>query len=471
MKFQVKWRELVLSKQTSSILAIIIILLGLSLRLYQLGEIPSPGETADEYAWIFMGSSLIQNQVPVGWSYFPYPQVDNTIIAGHYFPIVSPFMDHPPLFSLLPGTIQTLSGNTWQNPISLGMLRLPMVLLSGLTMWLLYAWSRSWMNRTASLTTLVLYAVAPSAILGNRMILAENLLTPLMLGQLILLETKFNQKIRGLESEFINFLYPLIKIAGLAMVLAHTLVLMMEKRWREMIGVIAGALIGISLLIAYASIFDLEQFLNIQLLQGSYRHTTFLTILLGFFGKPKAIDTIFFDGLLIAAKLSFIVLAFNLPKKIAVKRMYVFASVYLIFLAATVGEWVQAPNTSGGHGSYGWYWYPLFPLFFASLGYLWTESITQRKRVFLFIINLFLILQFRLIYLYTGLATLGNGGLPDWLVLGILGVIGAVSFLPNRWWIRSQWIILSLVILASIAAILLFDPIAYSQEASYFTVI
>lgn len=452
-------------------LVFFILIIGMGLRLWNLGQVPPRGETADEYAWIFLGSSLIQEQKPIAWSYFPYPQYDHRTIQGMYFPVVDPAMDHPPAFSLIPGLVQSLAGKPWDNPLPLFWLRLPMVGLSALTMMLLYEWSLTWMDRRAAMLTLALYAVSPTTALANRMILAENLLTPLMLGQLLLLDHALRNRWAQVASEAIAFFHPLTKIAALAFTLAHTLALAVEKRWREIVSLVASALLGVSVLILYASLFDADQFLRVQVLQGAFRHTTFLTTLLAFFGKPKAIDTVLFDGIMIAAKLAFLVLAFLMPKKLPVRRMFIFALTYILFLAATVGEWVQSPGTSGGHGSYGWYWYPLYPFFIAALGYIWTVALDKGKREWLALLSLFLLLQIRLVFLYAGWSVLWKGGLPEIVVFGLLGAIGVIAFLPEKRWKQANWSFLFVILLASIVGVLLFNSEVYFQEAAYFAVI
>jgi hypothetical protein len=452
-------------------LAVLIVFIGLGLRLWNLGQIPPRGETADEYAWIFLGSSLIQEHKPIAWSYFPYPQHEDRTIQDMYFPIVEPAMDHPPAFSFIPGLVQTASGQTWDNPLPLFWLRLPMIGLSLLTMILLYRWALTWMDSKAALLTLALYAISPTTVLGNRMILAENLLTPLVLGQLLLLDQPLRSRWAQWGVQIINFLHPLTKIAALVFSFAHMVTLATEKRWRELLIVLASVFFGVAVLVYYVSLFDPEQFLKIQILQGSFRHTTFLTTLLAFFGKPKAIDTVFFDGLLTAAKFAFIALAFHLPEKLPAKRMYIFSLTYILFLAATVGEWVQSPGTGGGHGSYGWYWYPLYPFLFSALGYVLWQVIHAGKRAAFLILSLFFILQLRLVFLYSGWVTLGQGGIPDVVVLATLGVVGAQAFLPIKLWQKTSWAIVVIVLLASIASILFFNEGAYFQEANYFTVI
>lgn len=459
------------AKKFHELLLALIILVGVGLRLWNLGEIPPRGETADEYAWIFLGSSLIQEQKPIAWSYFPYPEYDHRTIQGMYFPVVEPAMDHPPAFSLIPGLVQTIGGQPWDNPLPLFFLRLPMIGLSLLTMILLYRWAITWMDSRAALLTLALYAVSPTTVLGNRMILAENFITPLVLGQLLLLDQPLRSRWAQWGIQVINFLHPLTKIAALVFSFAHMVALATEKRWRELLPVLASVFLGVAALVFYASLFDPQQFLQIQMLQGSFRHTTFLTTLLAFFGKPKAIDTVFFDGLLTAAKFAFIILAFNLPQKLPAKRMYIFSLTYMLFLAATVGEWVQSPGTGGGHGAYGWYWYPLYPLFFSALGYILWQTIHTGKRAAFLILSLFLILQLRLVFLYSGWITFGQGGIPDILVLTVLAFIGVQALLPNKLWQKTGWAVVAIVVLASVASILLFNPEAYFQEAAYFTVI
>ena len=115
-----------------------IIFLGLFLRAYRYPEFPIAGETADETAWTMLGSSIIQVGEPISWSYFGsyknYIYKDN---GDSKAPLVKPVLDHPIIFSLIPGFFHSLK-NSWDQIPSMKLIRLPMILIGTANIWLLY---------------------------------------------------------------------------------------------------------------------------------------------------------------------------------------------------------------------------------------------------------------------------------------------------------------------------------------------
>jgi energy-converting hydrogenase Eha subunit C len=457
------------------IIVLLILLFGVWLRLWDIGTTPFAGETKDEYAWTFLGSSLLETGIPYSWSYFAYENQEDLIIQNMYFPIVTPALDHPPLFSLIPGSIQFLFGNTWKEPLSLEILRLPMILIAAVNMLLLFIFSRTWMGFLPSVLALFLYAVCPAIVLSNRVILADNLLVTFFLTHLLLLGQPSSTGWRFGALVSLAILNPLTKIATLAFSAGHFLSAMLEKRWKEMAALSVGTSIGIALLLWYASWFDLDQFLRIQELQGTNRHTTFLTPFLMFFGKSRVIDTVFFDGILISGKIAFFGLLFCMPKERPVQRMYFLSLFYTLFLSVVSAELyqdAQAIETTTGRANYGWYWYPLYPVFMMCLAHALHQAWETRNRFLITAFALFFILQIRLAVLHLGWVTIGYGGIPDIAVTAVFGTILLVQFLPARLWRCGVICLFLVVVVSSITAILNFRNDVYQQDGGdYFSLL
>src|SRR3989344_6256937 len=100
-----------LQTRISYLLLVLILFLGLSLRFNNLFIWPRQGATFDEYAWTWQGISLIKNHVPTSWS--PHPEYKNykdVIYQKTHFRIVTPFLEHPPVFGLVAGSFAILNG-------------------------------------------------------------------------------------------------------------------------------------------------------------------------------------------------------------------------------------------------------------------------------------------------------------------------------------------------------------------------
>ena len=86
------------------LLMICVLFAGLLLRLNNYSVYPQRGATSDEYSYSFLGVSLLTKHVPISWSAVSaYKNRSDLTIKNLYFPIVSPYFDHPPLNGLLVG--------------------------------------------------------------------------------------------------------------------------------------------------------------------------------------------------------------------------------------------------------------------------------------------------------------------------------------------------------------------------------
>src|SRR3989344_4025422 len=97
-------------KRKSLIILFSVLLLGFVLRAHNLSTWPRLGATFDEYAWTWLGMSLIHDGVPSSWSNYAeyadfreYKEYQNAT-----FWIVKPYLEHPPLFGLIAGAFAKL---------------------------------------------------------------------------------------------------------------------------------------------------------------------------------------------------------------------------------------------------------------------------------------------------------------------------------------------------------------------------
>src|SRR5437667_412148 len=89
----------------------IILCLGFSLRYYNYIYYPRHGATFDEFAWTWLGINLIQHQKPISWSSQPqYMKRKHLIYQGAAFWIVTPYLEHPPLFGIIAGSSALING-------------------------------------------------------------------------------------------------------------------------------------------------------------------------------------------------------------------------------------------------------------------------------------------------------------------------------------------------------------------------
>ncbi|HEX9817670.1 MAG TPA: glycosyltransferase family 39 protein, partial [Patescibacteria group bacterium] len=164
-----------------------VITVSLFLRWWNYAYFPVGGETADEYAWTMLGASLIQEGAPASWSYFSayenYRYVEGIFDA----PIVRPALDHPPLFSLLPGAAHSIK-SFWLDSPSLKVIRAPLVILGAVNVGIFWLVCRQiFTKKSWAIVGSILFMTIPSLVFGSRLVVAENLLVTWILLALLLI--------------------------------------------------------------------------------------------------------------------------------------------------------------------------------------------------------------------------------------------------------------------------------------------
>jgi 4-amino-4-deoxy-L-arabinose transferase-like glycosyltransferase len=343
-------------------LFISIILLGFVLRFFNYAYFPIGGETADESAWAFLGSSIIQEGQPTSWSYFAaYEKANIFELRENEAPLVRPALDHPPLFSLLPGLAHSLKNN-WDSFPSIKLIRFPMIILGTINVGLLFILADKYFKkkRWVYLTSLI-YATAPSFVFASRLVVAENLLVTWTLLALILLRPE-KWKFRYLLLLLVGVLAVMTKVSGIVIPISIFAYGLAIKDKKAIMSGLWGLIAGIALFALWGAFFNWQLFIDI-LLGQSGRDIGLATLHNRFFLHPGIIEKIFFDGWIIFGLIaSFISLYKNKKTFLALNIFLIFN---LLFILATSGE-----NTY-----HGWYDYMLYPLFVVAI-------VDNLKRIF-----------------------------------------------------------------------------------------
>jgi len=344
-------------------LFILIILLAFFLRFFNYSYFPIGGETADESAWAFLGASIIEEGQPTSWSYFK-PYSDNNYIYQSregLAPFVRPALDHPPLFSLLPGFAHSLKNN-WDSFPSIKLIRFPMIFLGTINVALLFILADKYFKkkRWVYLTGLI-YATAPSFVFSSRLVVAENLLVTWTLLALILLRPE-KWKFRYVLLLLVGALAVLTKVSGIVIPISIFAYGLAIKDKKAIMAGVWGLIAGILLFALWGAFFNWQLFVDIMMGQSA-RDIGLATLHHRFFLHPGIIEKIFFDGWIIFGLIaSFISLYKNKKTFLALNTFIIFN---LLFILATSGE-----NTY-----HGWYDYMLYPLFVAAI-------VDNLKRIF-----------------------------------------------------------------------------------------
>lgn len=352
-----------------TLIIISVLLLSLALRLHNAAVYPQRGATSDEYAFAFQGISLLTKGVPIAWSAIPlYKEVKHLAVDGLYFPIVQPYLDHPPLFGLLVGAWAMAAGESAFEHITLVTIRMIPVALSFVSAVFVYLLARNIYGEQVGRWSLAVYATATLFIVNSRVAVAESLLTPLWLAGLWLVSRNPRKTTRSLlfVVGILSAAAILTKILGLVVWLSAAAILLYRRTSLGRIAIVtAGAAVGIFVLYLYARSYDETLFWAIQSYQGMSRvlgPRTIWTIL----GSPGIVNTVYYDGWYFWGLFALGLAAFDGRKNVMV---VIPAFLYLLLLIVSV-------NQTDIHG---WYLLPLFPFLAIAGGKLLVDSIENAR--------------------------------------------------------------------------------------------
>ena len=348
----------------------LVLLLGLYLRINTYTEYPPRGSSSDEYTYTFMGMSLLKTGVPTTWSNFPayekYAKLTPIKIDGIYFPLVTPYFDHPPLNGILVGAWTLFRGEDTFQEVTTGTIRQVPIFLSIFTMTLLYLIGLKLYDKKSALWGLLIYAVAPSIVMQTKFVFAENLLTPLFLGALLIflhIKNKVNVSsaiILGIISGLSFWTKELGIVVFISLV---ALFLYYKTKLKPVIILTVVSLFICSLYLLYGYYYNWELFKAIVFAQGNREvgPNTLNMLLL----NPVIVNKQYFDGWYLLGFVSFFASFFDL-KKHAYLLIPSFTYFFLMLFSLT------------SHGEMGWYMIVMFPFMALLTGNLLVESIKYK---------------------------------------------------------------------------------------------
>jgi 4-amino-4-deoxy-L-arabinose transferase-like glycosyltransferase len=216
----------------------IILILGFYLRSNNLYTWPRLGATFDEYAWTWLGITIIQNHVPQSWS--PHPQYKNARDITYqktHFRLVKPFLEHPPVFGLVAGSYALLSGVKDIYSVDLYHIRGLALFLGVLSIFILYIFAAEVYGYQIGLLSALIYATVPTIVVGSRIVQNENFFIPFFLLSLFLIHKFLKTKkawFRNLAAAICGILI-LAKIPWIAAAFAICLILLYLKKPKDVL--------------------------------------------------------------------------------------------------------------------------------------------------------------------------------------------------------------------------------------------
>ncbi|MBU2051794.1 glycosyltransferase family 39 protein [Patescibacteria group bacterium] len=388
-----------------------LIFLGVFLRSYKADVYPvDNNDDGLFYAWA--GLSLYDNPLkPMSHSIFDKDNpaliwrsqfMDFQPLDRFGLKLTQPWLDHPPLATLVIALPAKLLGYKTFELIPQIIVRYPAIIASIFTLWLTYLLALKLFNRSVGLWSLAFLATVPYFVVAHRQSFLENFLTPVFLGSWL---AYLNKKYK--LAMVLSFLTGWIKVPGFSVPFMFAL---KSRRF---------ALVGVASILTYLGYGWLVgkeffwQTITNQGVRGAFVNSFYDEI-----SKPHFYGG-FADGWYI---LGFALIFFMLTKfkseKFKVYNWFMAAWLLVLFLVA--GRFNNSP----------WYYYPLIPFLAINLGYFTAQALKVN--------NLFMVLPFWLLGL-TGFDLIAINIPPLWLRLTT--IVFFAPFVLNFkklafWWTR-----------------------------------
>ena len=360
-----------------------ILILGVVLRLNEYSTVPPVGETRDEFQYPWAGLTLLQTGVPSSWSYFDaYQNRQSTKVWGQEFRIVTPWFDKPLLYPLLTGIWMWVLGARNFADITMAQLRLIPLLLSSLTIILVGLIGKKLISDRVGMLAALLYAVTPTIVLANRLSLTENLLIPLVLGALLILNQSKQTRVSLIVLGVLTGLAFLTKQIGFTLYLAVLWPLVLQKKWKDIaiVSSIFATFVGIHF--GVVAFYGLKLYLAVM---SDFRIAHTLVglpeLVFAIFQNPVIGQKgrVFLDGTILLGTVLLFTSPWTMGKllKNAAQKLFLLLGFPLFYLTALV--LVESGATEFSY--FGWHIYPLYP--FLMLLVAWViEQVLMRPELF-----------------------------------------------------------------------------------------
>lgn len=338
------------------------------LRAHNYEKVPTPNHL-DEMLYAWSGIHLVETGVPVSWSTLDYPDYAE-VYSGRisykgglpetYATLYKPWLDQPPVFSLIVGWSAHLFGADRSEFIPSSYIRLPVIFISTLTSVMIFLIARFVSGYWTGILAMLLYGTIPLMVFASRTAMPENMIA-LMLSIMVYLLLKFqiNQK----------FLYIvpiplLIGLAGLSkptgyfllpLALYLTVIALYEKSKnlkliaKYSLYLILGTIPFIGVFFVYGLYYDPDIFWRITSIQSN-RPAGFGS-LAWYFITPSYDTAILRDSWFVFALLSAAYFIFN-PKE-NLQRLITLIFIYSVIIVMISG---------GENDLLAWYRFPSYPM-------------------------------------------------------------------------------------------------------------
>ena len=307
------------------------------------------------------------------------------IFEGARFWIVTPYLEHPPLFGLIAGGYAIMNGIHSMQDVTLPKIRPLAIFLGVASIFLLFILVRQVYGTSVALIASAIYSVTPTLVIGSRIVQNENFLIPCWLLALILINNYLQtgrKSFRNLAAILAGLL-SLAKVPWLIVGVSLALILSFKHKWKDaiLVGIIT---LGIfSLFILYVFYFDKDLFVRLWQLQVA-RYDISFSGFFSLFTSPLLVDRFYLDGWILFGWFAILFMLKDTKKNFLI--ILPFISYLLIYIFAIPNE-----------PSHGWYRYPFYPfLTIATALFLWSElkKISLSSLVFLFVVGLSLLSNF-----------------------------------------------------------------------------
>ena len=355
------------NKFVKLIILILVFLFTFILRAHDYERVPSPNHLDEQlYAW--SGLYLIETGTPVSWSALNYPlsaQFFKGIVSykggepSASVTLYKPWLDEPPLFSLLVGEAAHLYHAERTEFVPSSYIRIPIVIIAGLTSLVVFAIASILSGFWIGVFAMLIYGTVPIFVLGSRVAMPENVIAFLFSVSVLLL-LLFERKSR------LWYILPIPILAGIGglskptgyFILPIAIYFVFKKLYQQKqiakafrysLYLILAVLPFIGAYFWYGLHFDQSLFWLINSIQGN-RPAGFAS--LAFFLTTPSIGTaILQDSWYIFGLVSaFFFILFNRDEN---KRFVAISFIY----------WLAIVMLSGGENDLlAWYRFPIFPM-------------------------------------------------------------------------------------------------------------
>jgi len=349
----------------AAVIAVAVVLVAAYLR--SRGYADHPPLNADEYDWAWTGLTLLQQHVPTGWTglWDAYGQWQVFEWEGNQYAMVTPYVDHPPLFSLLVGGVAWIAGERVQTDVSLNVIRLVPVALSLLVLILAYRLAQATVGTWTARIAISLLVFSPAAITLSHLTESEALLTVWFITAL--LAVNHLQKYPT-DRYAVAFLLiscasaPLTKVPGVAVGFAAAVVLLSSKQpWLAAMAATA-AFTGLSLFVVYGALLDLHIFIQVMAAHSD-RHSGFSA---GYELLRGGLDDWFWG-------LGIVGLGILAARGRGAQLVAWPVLAYAVVITLTA--------STDFAGRYDWYRIPIYPLVYVGAGFLIAEVVRGIRRL------------------------------------------------------------------------------------------